>query len=349
VDISQTQAKLQRTIASIVDNKKVFGVSVSVEKGDGSITFIGSAGNLHTESQYFIASTTKLFMTAITMQLRHEGKLSLDDHLSKHFNNQTLHNLLVFKGIDYAGTITIRQLLANTSGLPDYFQQKRERGRSLLDELPSGKDQFWTFEQVISATQKMRPAFKPGERGKALYSDTNFQILGRIIETLTGKKVPEVLKENIFGPLGLTQTYLYEDRRDKRPAPLYYKAKPLAIPLAMTSFGPDGGIVSTSDELMRFLKAFFTGKLFPIEYFDEMKRWNKIFFPLQYGVGMARFKLPRLFSPFKAAPELLGHSGLSGAFAFYSPEKDLYLAGTVNQMHPPDISYRLMIRLQENF
>ncbi len=95
---------------------------------------------------------------------------------------------------------------------------------------------------------------------------------------------------------------------------------------------------------MIFIKAFFKGELFPIEYFNEMKRWNKIFFPLEYGVGLARFKLPRVFSPFRAMPELLGHSGLSGAFAFYAPDKNVYLTGTVNQINHPDISFKLMLQ-----
>ena len=345
MDISQTQANLQRAITKVVDNKKIFGVSASAEKGDGSLAFIGSAGNLDNESQYFIASTTKLYITAITLRLREQGKLSFDDRISKYIDNQVLQNLLVFKGIDYTGEITVRQLLAHTSGLPDYFQQKKESGKSLQDELTSGKDQPWTFEQVIDEVKRMKPAFKPGKKGKALYSDTNYQILGKIIETITGKKISAALMEFIFEPLGLKRTYLYENSRDTAPATMYFKQNPLPIPLAMTSFGPDGGIVSTSGELMIFIKAFFKGQLFPIEYLNEMKRWNKIFFPLEYGVGVARFKLPRLFSPFKAMPELLGHSGLSGAFAFYSPEKDVYLAGTVNQINHPDISYRLMLQL----
>ncbi|MDO8869603.1 MAG: hypothetical protein Q7V10_02515 [Methanobacteriaceae archaeon] len=72
---------------------------------------------------------------------------------------------------------------------------------------------------------------------------------------------------------------------------------------------------------------------------------NKIFFPLQYGIGLMRFKLPRIFSPFKSVPELLGHSGLSGAFSFYCPEKDIYLTGTVNQAAYPDLSFNLMVKI----
>lgn len=191
----------------------------------------------------------------------------------------------------------------------------------------------------------MKPAFRPGEKGKALYSDTNYQLLGRIAEVVTGKLFSKLLEESIFSPLGLSKTYLYQDSQDTRPVSLYYKDHPLHIPLAMTSFGADGGIVSTSDELMIFLKAFWGGKFFPVENFSHMKKWNRIFFPLEAGVGLTRFKLPRLFSPFKATPEFIGHSGLSGTVAFYVPEKDVYLTGTVNQISNPGRSFRLMLAI----
>ena len=345
MDIQQILVNLQQVLTKIVDRKRIFGVSASIENGDGSLAFIGSAGNLDKESQYFIASTTKLYISAITLRLREQGRLSLDDPISRYIDGQVLDKLLIFKGLDYSSQITIRQLLAHTSGLPDYFQQKKKSGKSLQDELTSGIDQYWSFEQVIDEVKKMKPQFKPGEKGQALYSDTNYQLLGRIIESITSKQTATILKEYIFEPLGLKRTYLYENSKDTVPATMYFKQNPLPIPLAMTSFGPDGGIVSTSGELMIFIRAFFNGQLFPIEYFGEMKQWNKIFFPLEYGIGLARFKLPRVFSPFKALPELLGHSGLSGAFAFYSPEKDVFLTGTVNQINNPDLSYRLMLQL----
>lgn len=66
---------------------------------------------------------------------------------------------------------------------------------------------------------------------------------------------------------------------------------------------------------------------------------------MQAGVGIHRFKLPWIFNPTGIIPELIGHSGLSGALAYYSPEKDLYIAGTVNQVAFPDTSFRLAIRL----
>jgi D-alanyl-D-alanine carboxypeptidase len=343
---AQLSNKLQRILDKTIDNKTVFGISVCIENGARSLAFSGSAGNLETESQYFIASTTKLFTSAMILNLASRNVFQLDDPVAHYLDKSIMEGLLVIKGVDYSGRITIRQLLAHTSGLPDYFQQKKANGKSFLEELTAGIDQGWSFEQVIAEAKKMKPAFHPGENGKALYSDTNYQILGRLIETVSGKPIPTALREFIFVPLGLQKTYLYTaDSRDTCPAPLYYKENRLHVPLAMSSFGTDGGIVSTSAELMTFLKAFISGQFFPVEDFAWMKNWNRIFYPLEAGVGLTRFKLPRLFSPFKAIPEFIGHSGLSGTVAFYVPEKDIYLTGTVNQIDNPGRSFRLMIEL----
>ncbi len=337
--------KLQRVLDKTVDNTTVFGVSFCIQNGEQSLAFCGSAGNLDVESQYFIASTTKLYISAIILNLAGQNVFQLDDPVASYLDKAILEGLLVIQGVDCARQITIRQLLAHTSGLPDYFQQKKANGKSFLEELTAGIDQGWSFEQVILETKRMKPAFRPGEKGKALYSDTNYQLLGRLIETLYAKPLQTVLEELIFAPLGLQKTYLYTDQRDTRPVPLYYKKERLHVPLAMRSFGADGGIVSTSAELLTFLKAFFGGRFFPVENFAWMKQWERIFFPLEAGIGLTRFKLPRLFSPFKAIPEFLGHSGLSGTVAFFAPEKDVYLTGTVNQINDPGRSFRLMIEL----
>jgi len=343
------ELKLEMILNRSANNKYIFGTVVNIESGDDTFFWSASAGNVKAENPYFIASTTKLYITALVLNLRADGRLRLEDKISQYISKEIISGIHVHSGIDHSYDITIGQLMSHTSGLPDYFQQKRECGLSLQAELTAGHDQSWTSEKVIHDVKKMKPKFKPGTKGKALYSDTNYQLLGRIIEIIIGKKIGTVLKEFIFESLQLKNTYLYEDSNDTTPVSLYYKTHPLHIPLAMTSFGPDGGIVSTAKETMIFLRAFFNGQFFPREYLRELFIWNKIFFPLEYGLGVARFKLPRIFSPFKPIPELIGHSGLSGAFAYYCPEKDLYLTGTVNQIAKPGLSYRLMIKLLNCF
>ena len=335
--------KFQQILNQSVDQKQIFGTTVSIQYGNES--WSGSAGNLQNNDTYFIASTTKLYITALIMQLRSEGKLQLSDKINRYLPAAIMENLHVYKGSNYSDSITIQHLLAHTSGLPDYFQGKQTNGKSLLNSLTDGEDQHWTFEQSIELSKTMQPKFIPGTSGKALYSDTNYQLLGKILEIIYGANIDVILTTKIFQPLGLHATYLYVNKSDTTPAVMYYKKNELPIPMAMTSFGPDGGIVSTSSESLIFLKAFFNGTFFPVSYLTEMYQWNKVMFPLEYGIGLMRFKLPAIFTLGANIPPMYGHSGLSGAFAFYCPEKDCYITGTVNQIHKPGSSFKLMVKL----
>lgn len=341
---TSTVERLERLIQSTVDQRSVFGAVLQVESRDKLFQWAGSAGNVTPNSSFFIASTTKLYVTAVILKLRAQHQLQLTDRIDRYIDKEMLSGIHIYQGTAYSEEITIEQLLAHTSGLPDYFQQTEKGSPSLMKQLFAGQDQAWSFETVMEKVKHMKPLFPPGTRGKAHYADTNYQLLGKIVETVTNLTLSEAFDQYIFRPLSLVHTYLYIDAGDHTPVPLYYKNKPLPIPRAMSSFGPDGGMVSTAQELMRFLRAFMEGELFPASYLEELYRWNRIFFPLQYGVGIAKFQLPRIFSPFQSLPALIGHSGLSGAFAYYCPAKKLYLSGTVNQITPPSLAYKMMIK-----
>lgn len=341
--MNEKAQKLQHILDKATDHRKVFGTSFCVKhKGE---MWCGASGNLKAESQYFIASTTKLFVTAIILKFRSEGRLKLDEKIADYLDDNILNRLHVLNGHDYSREITLKNLLAHTSGIPDYFQQKDKSGKSIEDSIKEGNDRFWTFEEVIEYNRSLKPLFKPDAKGKAHYSDTNYQLLGRIIENMTGKSVSENFYELIFNPLKLTQTYLYSDIEDNRPKTLYYKNRELHIPKAMTSFGADGGVVSTSEEMITFLEAFFNGAFFPKSYVNELQIWNKLFFPLESGIGIHRIKMPWFFNPMGTIPELIGHSGLSGALAYHNAEKDFYIAGTVNQVAYPSTSFTLAFKL----
>jgi len=336
-------AKLQKLLNKSIDNKQVFGSVLKIETTHES--WHGSAGNISKNQPYFIASTTKLYTTVLIMMLVEEGKLTLEDNISKYLPEEVMKGLHVLNGIDYSNQLTIKHLLSQTSGLPDYFSDYTKPQKSLYSLLTQTKtDTAWTFESCIALSKTIKPKFAPGFKKKAHYSDTNFQLLGKIIESICNQNIAEVYDERIFKPLGLKQTYLFVDAGDKRPVQMYYKKEIFNMPLAMSSFGPDGGIVSTAAETQIFLKAFFKGELFPKEKLESLYRWNAIFFPLEYGIGLMRFSLPRIFSPFKPVPYFIGHSGLSGAFAYYVPEKDVFVSGTVNQVHNPSLSYQLIIK-----
>lgn len=342
----------QHILDTLAGKQAIPGVSVAMRRGNATGAgdyWAGASGNLTVDRQFFIASTTKLFTVLILRQLRAEGALSFDDVLEAHIRGDMLRDVLVVDGKQYGPTITIRQLMSHTSGLPDYFQRKRQGG-SLETHLLSGRDVSWNLDDVLEWVRMMKPAFPPGTHGRAEYSDTNYQLLGRVIELCTGMSYADAVRTRICKPLNLASTYVYTDASDTRPLTMRYKADELRIPNAMVSFGPDGGIVSTATELLSFLESFFGNTLAPSDDLVELTReFNRIWFPFTYGTGIMRFELPWLLSPFKRQPILLGHSGLSGAFAFYAPSKATFLAGTVNQLADRSTSFRLMLQLLDTF
>ncbi|MBP3965022.1 serine hydrolase domain-containing protein [Paenibacillus lignilyticus] len=183
---------LDRLIRSAVDNKHIFGAVLQVESGNRRLTWSGAAGNMNSASRFFIASTTKLYVTAALLNLIALNKIKWTNKISLYLDESILSGLHHYQGTEYCCDITIEQLMAHTSGLPDYFQQKRKSGKSLADEIMYGNDQSWSLENVIGEAKQMKPYFAPGTKGKALYSDTNYQLLGKIIETVTNQTLNEV-------------------------------------------------------------------------------------------------------------------------------------------------------------
>ncbi|WP_216829778.1 serine hydrolase domain-containing protein [Alkalihalobacterium elongatum] len=341
-------AFLEQTVHQMTKKKNNFGAVLCVERGD-DFSWTGSAGNLQKDDRYFIASVTKLYVTAVILKLKAEKKLDLDDPIMNFLPEEVMDRLHVYSGIDYSKEITIKHLISNTSGLPDYFSYKQSNGKTVAAELFTGKDQTWTLDETLMLVKQLKPKFKPGQKGKVNYSDTNYQLLGRIIENITGSSMRDVFHSFIFDELGLTDTYVYSDESDTSPAPIYYKSAKLHLPHYMTSITPEGGIVSTAKESMLFLKAFFNGRFFQKEEIERLKQWNKIYFPGQfyYGIGLEKLWTPRVLSPIHPIKEILGFWGQSGAFAFYNPERNVYFTGTVNQLsgYGHSAAYQAMIRI----
>lgn len=330
-----TSSFVDALVSMATAKKNIFGAVLCVENGDRSLSYLHAAGNLTEDQPYFIASVTKLYVTAILLKLRAEHLLDLDDSIATYLPEDILQNLHIFKGKDYSKDLTIRHLMSNTSGIPDYFSY------DAMKELLAGVDKSWGFEKVIASAKQKKPAFAPGQ--KAQYSDTNYQLLGKIIETITNKNIHTVFKEFIFDELQLEHTYLYKDENDHRLASIYYKNQEFHLPKYMASIGPEGGIVSTAKECMIFIKAFMNEHFFPKEYLHELKDWKFLLLPgmFFYGVGIAN--QPISFKNLKNG--LIGHWGQTGAFAFHHPETDLYFTGTTNQFYGQNAAAKMMMKI----
>ncbi|MGF1637502.1 MAG: serine hydrolase domain-containing protein, partial [Cyclobacteriaceae bacterium] len=206
--------KIQRIVSKCIDQKNIFGMVVCISKNDQMTCH--SAGKLTEDQPYFIASVSKLYTSSIIFKLVDNGALKLDDRISKYLPKSSMEGLHIYKGVDHSENITIRHLLSNTSGLPDYFEQKQSNGHILKNDLIKGDDVKLTFDDILKLAKEMSSVFPPGKKGHAFYSDTNYQLLGQIIEKLSGNSMAEAYQKYIFDPLDLRQTYLYQDIEDGR-------------------------------------------------------------------------------------------------------------------------------------
>lgn len=336
IGLKQAQHKkqekiLQQILDQAIDSNDIFGASFTVWNGDGDLLIEAAAGTMNLNTQYPLSNITEMFTGAILFNLQEKGLLKLDDKVYKYLGQEIMDRISVMDGIDYSREITIRHLLSHASGLPDYWTESKE-GEKSYDEIRKEKDMSYSIQDLLTLVHDLKPHFRPGVDGKAYYSDVNYQLLGLVIEKVLGKPLADCYRTYIFNPLKLKATYLYEKGMKVDMAPVYYQKEPLKRPLFIASERSSAGLVSNLSDMRIFLKAYFSGTLFPKRYLTENQEWNPIQFPpMEYGMNL--MKLGNMF----------GHSGAIGTVAYYIPESDLYLVGTTGQL---DTQKTMMLTIQ---
>ncbi|MDD2633682.1 MAG: serine hydrolase [Bacteroidales bacterium] len=336
------QESLDKIVAKTTSIKNIHGAVFHVESRDRSMSLLSASGNFSSESQYYIASINKLIVSFITLQLCHNNTIALSHKISDFLPNELISGLLVYEGKDYSSQLTLRHLISHTSGLPCYLIDKRADGRKNMDLILNGEDQSWPLTKVVDEVKKIKPKFPLGTKGKANYSETNFRLLERVLEVVTNKSIQSLLTA-VFQKLEMNDTFVLPSDSAGHCAPIYFRQNRISIKEYWKSSQHD--VASTATDQMKFIKAFFNGKYFPEEFIESLKQWNNIFFPFKYGIGIQKFYIPRLLSPLKAVPELLGHSGSVGSVAFYVPGKQAYITGTVNQTSSPNVAFQTMVKI----
>ncbi len=333
-------SKFDRIFDSTVSSSQIHECVCFIENGKGDYSWSRSYGGKELETPLLLASVTKLFTTTCIIKLLELSKLKLSDKIIKYFEPEMLRGIHTYKGIDYSAEITIADLLFQTSGLPDWFLD----GSGAYAKKMVQEDFSFNFEQVLQATKELKSKFPPGTSQKAYYTDINFDLLGKIIEHITALPLKEVFEDYIIKPLNLKNTFLAGDDGGQLPL-VYYRDKHLQRDNFIKSIGASGGAVSNANELMKFIKAFWSGKLFNPVLFEELTPANRLqmsFYPVRYAGGYMRIEAGYPLSP---KIELLGHSGSTGSFAFYAPQMDLFFVGDVNQFASPAIPIRFVIKL----
>jgi CubicO group peptidase (beta-lactamase class C family) len=194
---------------------------------------------------------------------------------------------------------------------------------------------FWTPEDTIRfSKENQKPLFPPGKDFH--YSDTEYNLLGLIIERMTGLALGEVFSRDFFIPLGMERSYLYTGTpHDESMAHVLFFDKDVTDNMPIISASWAGcGVVSTLDDMRKFMRAFAGGGLVSESTLARMRSDTRVFERTQgidYGYGLMLFDFPRL-DPFLAGfPGMWGHSGSTGAFLYYCPDLDAVFVGTLDQ------------------
>ncbi|MGQ0607487.1 MAG: serine hydrolase [Chloroflexota bacterium] len=269
---------------------------------DGELVWAGAAGRdrvgtvpLAADDPLVIGSVTKTFVAAAVLQLAEEGRLRLDDPVRDHLPEMS----------SISREITIRQLLDHTSGLADVFNDKTREG---LEEHP---ERAWTTAEVFRTIHA--PWYEPGE-GWA-YANTNYFLLGLVIQQLTGASLAEELETRFLDPLGLDDTRLLTGAADD--------GGPLS-PAWATIFWSSGAMSASAEDLARWGDALYGDEVLSEASRDEMIELNSH----DYGLGLQRIELPGALG--------YGHTGLLNTYTtllVHLPEDDLTIALLVNRSH----------------
>jgi len=280
------KAKLDQFFDWLAEKNKAMG-SLTIAKA-GNVLYtrtIGYSQINETEKKpltaairYRVGSITKMFTAAMIFQLFEERKLKLTDTLDKFFPQ-----------VSNAQKITIAQILGHRSGVHD----------SLLDRnlRPSSKTNPITKDELLALIAKGTPDFEPD--AKHSYSNSGYILLGLILEKLTGKPYGEALKERITSKIGLNDTYTATGNIDvnKNEALTYrYVADWKQERETHPSLFSAGAIVSTPNDLTKFIQALFDLKLISQESLASMKTIRD-----GEGLGMEPFTF--------AGKTFYGHTG----------------------------------------
>ncbi len=285
----------------------------------------------HPDQPQFTASVGKMFASTIIAMLEEKGELSYDDPVTDHLDDEIAESLHVMDGVDHTKDIRLKHLLNHTSGLNDYFDE----GTSIKDMdvsiITDDPDRFWTPQDLIRLTKDTtKPKFAPGKGFS--YSSTGYQILGLVIENLTSMPYHDALSRFFFRPLGMQSSYLIQRSepivKSEHPvAGVYLGDQNLIDHRTLSEEYAAGGIVSSAEDMLKFIRAFAGMELINADSYAKMQDWAKFGLGLDYGYGLMRFKKTPLIMPF----EFIGHAGSTGTFMIHNFETDTSLVGGLHQ------------------
>jgi D-alanyl-D-alanine carboxypeptidase len=234
-------------------------------------------------------STVKSFTSVTILKLAEEGKINLDDKASDYLTSSLIKN------IENADVATIRQLLNHSSGIFNYIQDLRFQTASLNDLVKE-----WKPDELLEYARNKEPYFKPGE--DVSYSNTNYILLGKIIETVEVKPFYEVFGEKIFTPLNLSLTSFaatnpVPDGIIRGYVDFYsnFDVMNATYYSGWDYYTADGGLISNPYDLFVFLQSVMDEEIINSASYEAMTQWvtpkeqDPEFYTIHYGLGLFKW------------------------------------------------------------
>ena len=314
--------RLDSLAGAPVQEGRAVGIAVAIVKGTDTLLLKGYGKAdvewnvpMPSDAMFEIGSITKQFTAAAILQLRDEGKLSLDDDLSKYFPHFPTHG----------NRIPLRRLLDHTSGIKGITEIPEFRDLSVRT-LPK--------DSAIALIARYPFDFKTGDA--MIYNNSAFIMLGHIIEKASGMSYEDYIEKKVFGPLGMKRSmYCNSAEHVERRAHGYGFERTTVRRAEMNvHIWPysAGSLCSTAGDLVTWLEALHGGKVLSPTSYTEMTSPSKLNdgTPLRYGMGIA-------VGTDQAGLKEIGHGGGISGFvsqASWYPDGKLAIVVLMNSNGP---------------
>lgn len=316
--------KLEKSLQMLLDKAVedgLPGVTLTIYKPNcgfiqlaSGLSDLKSQKKMTVQDNFRLASCSKPYIGVLIMQLVEEGKISLDDPISKYIDRKHILK------IRNASRATIRQLMNHTSGIADYFFGE------FTEEANKNPGKLYKLEEAVKFAYNKPAAFsRPGQG--YFYSNTNPILLAMILEKVLKIPFTKALETRIYRPLNLSRTY--NDYTDSVIEPLargYFfnnSGEKLDYTDVNQGYGlADGAVVSNGRDMATFLRSLFvTETILKSETFMEMLRVDKAAKSAQDGLNLF------VYSDYNNGSygKMIGHDGEYGGYKsemFYFPDKD---------------------------
>ncbi|MFN7115561.1 MAG: serine hydrolase domain-containing protein [Saprospiraceae bacterium] len=266
----------------------------------------------------YLQSVAKTYMAVTILQLQEQGKIKFDEFITRYLPAKYAQY------VPNANRITVRMLLNQTSGVPEYNVHPK-----LVSHILEYPLKPFSLEFALQNIENEPPLFEPGAQHK--YTNTNYLLLALIADAITGDHAA-FMQKNIFNPLELHHTFYRNDKNYLKYDMLvnsYWDVAQISNPANVTqmqrvnvaSMIGDDGIVCTPTDAVKFLKGLMEGKLLKPESMQQMLTWvNNSAGNPTYGMGIYHFQLGDLVA--------YGHGGGglgAGCLLVYLPQHKMYV------------------------